>query len=49
MLFIVPLLLIFAQNYDSEKAWARELGLIALALAFALKLYPAPARHRTRP
>ena len=41
VLFIVPLLLIFAQNYDSEKAWARELGLVALALAFALKLYPA--------
>ena len=41
VLFIVPLLLIYAQNYDSEKAWAREVGLIALALAFALKLYPA--------
>ena len=41
VLFILPLLLIFAQNYDSEKAWAREVGLVALALAFALKLYPA--------
>ena len=32
---------LFAQNCDSEKAWAREIALVALALAFALKLYPA--------
>lgn len=41
VLFIVPLLLIFAQNYDSESPFAREAGLLALAVAFALKLYPA--------
>ncbi|MBQ3483229.1 MAG: DUF2029 domain-containing protein [Clostridia bacterium] len=34
-------LLIFTQNYDSESRAKRELGLVMLAVAAALKLYPA--------
>lgn len=33
-------LLLFSQNYDSDSAVAREVGLLALAVATALKIYP---------
>lgn len=33
-------LLLFSQNYDSHNAMAREVGLFALAVATALKIYP---------
>lgn len=34
-------MVIFVQNYDSESKVARELGLLSLAFAASLKLYPA--------
>lgn len=34
-------LVIFVQNYDSESKVAREVGLLSLAFAASLKLYPA--------
>ncbi len=33
-------LMVFAVTYDSERAWVRELGLVALAFSFSIKLYP---------
>lgn len=33
-------LLLFSQNYDSDSAVAREVGLLSLAVATALKIYP---------
>ena len=39
--FALLFVLIFMQNYDSESRAAREAGLISLAFAFSLKLYPA--------
>ena len=40
MVLAVIALLYYLFTYDSEKAWVRELGLIALAFSFSLKLYP---------
>ena len=33
-------LMIYAFTYNSEEKWKRELGLIALAFSFSIKLYP---------
>lgn len=33
-------LLVFVLTYHSDKPWLRELGLVALAFSFSLKLYP---------
>ena len=40
MVLAVVALLCYLLTYDSEKAWVRELGLLALAFSFSLKLYP---------
>ena len=40
MVLAVIALLCYVFTYDSEKAWVRELGLLALAFSFSLKLYP---------
>lgn len=40
MVLAVISLLCYLMTYDSEKAWVRELGLLALAFSFSLKLYP---------
>ena len=40
MTFAFAGLLIYMATYDSEKFAARELGIIALAFSFSLKLYP---------
>lgn len=41
MVFLcVVFMLLFAQNYDSERRAEREAGLLALAFATSLKLYP---------
>ncbi len=41
LILCVMSLLIYAFSYNSESKVAREIGLIALAFAFSLKLYPA--------
>lgn len=41
IVFCMLALLIYAFTYNSENKWHREIGLIALSFAFALKLYPA--------
>ncbi len=33
--------MIYAFTYNSDKAWMREIGLLSLAFAFSLKIYPA--------
>lgn len=40
MLLCVACMLVYVQNYHSESRVAREVGLVALALATALKFYP---------
>ena len=40
MVLAVISLLYYLLTYDHEKAWVRELGLLALAFSFSLKLYP---------
>lgn len=40
MIIAVIALLIFAMTYDSKSAVLREIGIIALALSFSIKLYP---------
>jgi hypothetical protein len=40
MLLCVACMLLYVQNYHSESRVAREVGLVALALATALKFYP---------
>lgn len=41
VLFCVVFMVLFAQNYDSADRGAREAGLLALAFATSIKLYPA--------
>ena len=41
LILCVMSLLIYAFSYNSDSKFAREFGLIALAFAFSLKLYPA--------
>ena len=40
LMFCLVSLLIFAFSYNSESKLAREIGLLALAFAFSIKLYP---------
>ena len=40
LMFCLVSLMVFAFSYNSESKVSRELGLIALAFAFSLKLYP---------
>lgn len=41
LIWVIWLLLLFVLGYRSRNKWVRELSLISLAVAFALKLYPA--------
>ena len=40
VLLCLVALIVYSQNYDSDSAVAREVGLFALAVATALKIYP---------
>lgn len=40
LVFCVLGLLVYLMTYDSERWYVRELGLLALAFAFSIKLYP---------
>lgn len=40
LVFCLAALLVYAITFNSESKWKREVGLIALAFAFSVKLYP---------